>query len=239
MNRGKKVFTIKVILENTIEYLDVHEFDAPWTLSAQFCYSNNLDKIYESIIQKEIEKCIEKVIKGQFDDLEEFNNTGNNLEINYENFSNLRTMGSLHLSDLKTTQNNNTGLKRFNKSVTPYRISKKTREQYLKIFNYMHPTPDKRLCIRNILELNLRHRLYKILMPIIIDIDLSNSFLSFNEFCLKLEVLMKFLSNEDKRYILAPGLWISSKDTKAKLKNINNTKVNWTSKDRNCVSPIF
>ena len=77
MNRGKKIFSMKVLMNKKFCLIDVHENDEPGVLATNFGKQEGIDEDLVKILEKEIENHIEK---------EEYKNSKSNEILNLNNY---------------------------------------------------------------------------------------------------------------------------------------------------------
>ena len=203
-------------------------------LATNFGKQEGIDEDLVKILEKEIENHIEKIIENETFERFDYRKTENESLNNTDELSKLKTMGSLKFwnSDSFEFKNSIRNARSFSPD-KKHKIPKEKLRQYKIIFNYLNPNNQGKLTILNILKLNLEQRLYKILMPIIIDIDSSGFSIGFAEFCEKMDLLVKFLNEKNKNYLFSPNLSVN-------LKYLNSPKPqkNFT-RNRNLYSPTI
>ena len=225
---------MKVLMNKKFCLIDVHENDEPGVLATNFGKQEGIDEDLVKILEKEIENHIEKIIENETFERFDYRKTENESLNNTDELSKLKTMGSLKFwnSDSFEFKNSIRNARSFSPD-KKHKIPKEKLRQYKIIFNYLNPNNQGKLTILNILKLNLEQRLYKILMPIIIDIDSSGFSIGFAEFCEKMDLLVKFLNEKNKNYLFSPNLSVN-------LKYLNSPKPqkNFT-RNRNLYSPTI
>lgn len=174
--RGKHIFNMKIVWEDLEGLISVYENDEPSILSQEFIKANNLPEAYSELIEQEIEHKIVEVLKTESQD-SEFCSTD------------LFSKPSVFKNTGQSSKcENKIGLK------ADKRIS-----QYVKIFKFLADgdfiTPQSLSC------LDLKHKLCKILMPLLIDLNGIDEFVDFDQFFVKITALETLLGKEDLNYL--------------------------------------
>jgi hypothetical protein len=75
------------------------------------------------------------------------------------------------------------------------------------IFKLLNPNSRGKLIFSRVLIGRIDMKLEQILLPVIQDLAKIPNGITYREFCMKLDVLMKYLKDEDKYYLLSPQLY--------------------------------
>lgn len=194
-SRGKHIFTLKIIWDDKHDLIVVHENDEPSLISTEFVNRNSLPESYIELIESEIESKIEKLLqveKIETEDLDEVKED----ESNEPGVSKEEETGE----DVETYDE---GGLRINskKSLTPERKrSGKKLAQYKKVFRFL--TPIKFITVETMACIDIKHKVCKILMPLLIDLNSTDESIDFVTFCCKMDALSKVLSPSDQSYLM-------------------------------------
>lgn len=172
--RGKHIFNLKILWDDSEGQIQVHENDEPSILSQEFTKVNNLPENFSELIEHEIEKKIDEVLNNE--------SMNNDSELNISDLN-------MKPSILKSTCQSSTSISKNNRKLS----------QYTKIFKFLADgefiSPQSMAC------LDLKHRLCRILMPLLIDINATDEIVDFERFCLKMYALENLLSTQDLKYL--------------------------------------
>lgn len=172
--RGKHIFNLKILWDDSEGQIQVHENDEPSILSQEFTKANNLPEHFSELIELEIEKKIDEVLEC------ETVNNDSELDI-----TDLHTKPSI----LKSSCRSSAGISKNDRKLA----------QYSKIFKFLADgeliSPQSMAC------LDLKHRLCRTLMPLLIDINATDELVDFERFCLKMYALESVLGKEDLKYL--------------------------------------
>lgn len=78
------------------------------------------------------------------------------------------------------------------------------------IFKLLNPTFKGKLLIHRSLKAELDPKLSEILVPLLDNLSTTPQGFTYREFCLKMEVLLKYLSDEQKYFLYSPHLYTTS-----------------------------
>jgi hypothetical protein len=202
--RGKHVFTLDVVWDDKHWLMQVFENDEPCLLAEEFGKVNQLNQGYVKLIEKEIEKRIQEMI-----DLEKGGD-----RVDTGNFD-LMTRSSL---DQKPANRNS-------RSNSPSR-KKNTQKlsQYKKIFQFL--TPFETISEETMSCIDLKHRVCRILLPLLIDLNSTDQKIDFITFCCKMDALNKVLPGSDWNTLMTFQLNLRESSPEVKNKKFQRTLFN-------------
>lgn len=216
MDPGNEIFILKVHIKDSVDLIKVHENDEPSVLAGEFAEKHSLDSDSKVLIEKEIEKRIDEILTTgpkHVTIIEEAPNYDNkDLFTSCESHKTLKNTEALRVSDLQSTMYSSItkDINRSMRSCSPVKLKPNNKlYQFSQLFKYLNPNAKGKITMESILKINLKNKLSKILMPIIIDIDNSKLELTFGSFCKKMEVLLKYLTPRERDYLSMPSYQFS------------------------------
>lgn len=192
-----EIFTLEVLLGNNKDLIKVFEDDEPKELAKAFSVKHGLDLEAQSLIEAELERRIDFIFTVSQKPKKTIEKTLEYSPTESENFDILRRLSDfnrtspLRISDLQTKKSSPVRLKKYCKTY-----------QFRHLFSHLNPSPQGYITLDRVLQINLKSKICKILMPIIIDIDTCGLNLDYLEFCERLKVLLKFLTREQKEFLM-------------------------------------
>jgi hypothetical protein len=184
-DRGRTVFRMVIQWEEGEADISVHENDEPQALAEDFRVKYGVDTGAAELIEGEIDKRIDSLIAGK--------------EEEGEYSFRLMKNGTMRISELGSVNFEEIGEKQ-KKTSSAFKTSRKI-EQFKKIFRFLSRGSQK-LSTKNMQGIDLNHRVCRMLMPILIDIDCLELDLAFDGFCRKIEVMFRLLSKQDQEYLM-------------------------------------
>ena len=156
---------------------------------------NSLLESYIEIIESEIESKIEKLLEVEKMGTEELDEVDED-----EIYEPGASKDEETAEEVET--NDGVGLRMNSKqSLTPERKrSGKKLGQYKKVFRFL--TPFKFITVETMACIDIKHRVCRILMPLLIDLNSTDESIDFVTFCCKMDALSKVLTPSDLSYLM-------------------------------------